>query len=169
MIVVTISSFIRSVYWCITGFSVNWLLVHSGLYHLWLSMPEKMQPDSLVVWSGNQVKTMKRKVKKQVGQETIRVLEGKGGRRAADSDAQTERSSPPSYRSDAPNSRSVPTALQGQPGATSYKQEGPKRTKGLFMDDWTIVPGSITGILVIKPFVIFCGYCTSVLHTKRLG
>lgn len=84
VIVVTFSSFIRSLWWCATHYCVNWLLIHSGLYHLWLVMPENVQPDKMIAWSEKQVNAMKRRVKKQVGEEAIRRLEEKALEREED-------------------------------------------------------------------------------------
>lgn len=87
-------------------------------------MPERTQPDKLVAWSEKQVNAMKRRVKRQVGEETIRRLEDKAKERDQDGDEHVVADSSQGYHSNfVPNGNGIPTTNSGG-GSRSTRRQG---------------------------------------------
>jgi hypothetical protein len=61
VIVIAFSSFFRCLWWCFVHFVVNWIIVNSGIYRLWLGMPDELRTDTMVKWAEKTVQDMKAK------------------------------------------------------------------------------------------------------------
>ena len=59
VIVVAFSNFFRCLWWCFVHFVVNWVIVHSGIYRLWLGMPDGLRTDTMIKWAEKCVQDMK--------------------------------------------------------------------------------------------------------------
>ncbi|KAI9147647.1 LOW QUALITY PROTEIN: hypothetical protein HJFPF1_12677 [Paramyrothecium foliicola] len=64
VVVIAFSNFIRAFTWSVLHYTVNWLLVKTGLYRLWLDVADKLREEHLVGWAEKEVGKMKEAIKK---------------------------------------------------------------------------------------------------------
>jgi E3 ubiquitin-protein ligase DOA10 len=65
VVVIAFSNFIRDFTWSVLHFTMNWILINTGIYRIWLTMADKLNEDSLVGWVEKEVDKMKEKVRKE--------------------------------------------------------------------------------------------------------